>query len=357
MLILKPTTSPWRHVLAINFMTACLWFANPMPAQAFDYFQPLPAQPLVPTDNPQTAAKISLGKQLFYDKALSKDQTLSCNDCHALLTGGDNDQASAIGANGQATQRSVPGLWNIGMQTVLYWDGRAKTLEAQALDHLTDANVMGNIELASVSKRLTQSRVYRKAFYNAFKGKDSINEANISKALASFQRALLAPNSPFDRYLRGDKTAISKAALEGQTLFNETGCLACHFGTNFAGPAPGPAMGMGDGFYELFPNNLGTEYDASMHLLDDDGRALYSKDPQELHMWRVPPLRNIALSAPYFHNGSARTLNDAVRVMAKTQFLKSLTDDEIEKIVAFLNSLTGELPAVLRNSNEHDRKL
>ena len=104
---------------------------------------------------------------------------------------------------------------------------------------------------------------------------------------------------------------------------------------------------MGDGFYELFPNNIGTEYDKPLKLLEDKGRVLFSKDPQDKYMWRVPPLRNIAITAPYFHNGSAKTLNDAVRVMAKTQFLKDLNDEDVEKIVAFLNSLTGEIPAVL----------
>jgi cytochrome c peroxidase len=126
--------------------------------------------------------------------------------------------------------------------------------------------------------------------------------------------------------------------------FNDVGCLACHFGTNFAGPAPGPALGLGDGFYELFPNHLGTKYEMRYRLADDRGRFEYTGEPNEKYMWRVPPLRNIAQTAPYFHNGSVNTLPEAVRVMAKTQLKKELSEETVRDIVAFLNSLTGSTP-------------
>lgn len=321
-------------------------------AHAFDYFQPLPEQPLVPADNPLSTAKIALGKQLFYDPKLSLKNTHSCNQCHNLLTGGDDDRAFSPTPDNGLTKRSAPGLWNIGMQTVLYWDGREKTLESQALDHLSDPNIMGfdNVKTLEqlLNQRLTHDKNYRAAFSKAFNEDKGVSLANIAKALASFQRALMAPNSAFDRYLKGDKTALSPAAVIGMREFNEAGCLACHFGTNFAGPAPGPAMTMGDGFYELFPNILGSSYDKSLHLLDDLGRYEYSKNPAEKRMWRVPPLRNIALTAPYFHNGSAKTLREAVKVMGKTQFNNDLNEDQIDHITAFLRSLTGELPSVLQ---------
>jgi cytochrome c peroxidase len=321
-------------------------------AHAFDYFQPLPEQPLVPADNPLNAAKIALGKRLFYDPRLSVKNTHSCNHCHNLLTGGDDDRAFSPTPDNDLTKRSTPGLWNIGMQTVLYWDGREKTLESQALDHLSDPDIMGFDNAKTLEKRLKQrlkqDESYRDAFSKAFNDDNGISMANIAKALASFQRALMAPNSAFDRYIKGDKTALSPAAVKGMQEFNEAGCLACHFGTNFAGPAPGPAMKMGDGFYELFPNILGSSYDESLHLLDDLGRYEYSKNPAEKRMWRVPPLRNIALTAPYFHNGSAKTLREAVRVMGKTQFKHDLNEEQIDHITAFLRSLTGELPEVLQ---------
>lgn len=327
----------------------CVLFGLSSGVSAFDYFQTLPLVPLVPEDNPQSENKIRLGKHLFYDRALSIDRSISCNSCHNLLSGGDNDLALTIGVNGKTSRRSAPGLWNIGLQTVLYWDGRAQTLELQALDHLKDDGIMGISKAATLIKRLSKISYYRTQFMKVFGDRNPINMQNISKALASFQRALLAPNSPFDRYMNGNKQAMSVAAVKGKEVFNRAGCLACHFGTTFAGPAPGPAMGMGDGFYELFPNYTGSRYDKLYRLTEDLGRYHFSKDTGEKYMWRVPPLRNIALTAPYFHNGTAKTLREAIRIMAKTQLEKTLTEEEIDQLVAFLNSLTGELPAVLRS--------
>ena len=317
-------------------------------AQAFDYFQPLPQQPMVPADNPLTDAKIALGKRLFYDNQLSKNHTHSCNYCHNLLTGGDDDKAFSTTPNNASTKRSAPGLWNIGLQTVLYWDGREKTLESQALDHLSDPAIMDFSDLQALEQRLRDDESYRKAFANAFNNNTAVSRSNIAKALASFQRALMAPHSAFDRYIQGDKTALSQAAIKGMQEFNDAGCLACHFGTNFAGPAPGPAMEMGDGFYELFPNNRGSQYDQSHELTKDLGRYGFSKNPAEIYMWRVPSLRNIALTSPYFHNGSAKSLREAVKIMAKTQFGNDLSEEQIDNITAFLRSLTGEVPAVIR---------
>jgi len=318
------------------------------PVFAFDYLQKLPKQPLVPIKNPQTSEKIELGKRLFYDPLLSKKKTHSCNDCHNLLSGGDDDQAYSIGANGHPSKRNTPGLWNIGLQTVLYWDGRSKTLEKQALDHIKDPAIMGMTDLNLLVKHLAQSPQYPALFKRAFHSNNAITAKNVAKALASFQRALLSPNSPFDRYLNGERQALSKAAIKGMEEFNNMGCLACHFGVSFSGPAPGPAMNMGDGFYELFPNNLGSQYDKSLGITDDLGRFNVTNIPSHKYMWRVPPLRNIALTAPYFHNGSAKTLREAVKVMGKVQFDYDLSEEQITNIVAFLNSLTGELPSILR---------
>ncbi|WP_455207093.1 cytochrome-c peroxidase [Kaarinaea lacus] len=317
-------------------------------AAAFDYFQALPEQPLIPDDNPLTMDKVQLGKKLFFDKRLSGNNQLSCNDCHSF-PGADN-KAPAVreGASGKSGRRNPPTLLNIGLQTVLYWDGRSTSLEGQALDHLMDPDVMGNETGKSLTDRLAKDQYYVQAFMQAFDSAHAIKIENIAKALASFQRALLTPGSAFDRYIKGDNQAINEKAKQGMQLFNDTGCLACHFGVNFAGPAPGPAMGMGDGFYELFPNNLGSAYDKSHHLTDDLGRYEFSKDPGEKYMWRVPPLRNIALTAPYFHNGSAKTLHEAVEIMAKTQTDKVLTKNEVDAIVEFLKSLTGETPAILK---------
>jgi cytochrome c peroxidase len=335
-----------KMVLSIA-LTASLFSPLQLFAASFDYLQPLPDKPLVPENNPLTDEKIALGKKLFFDKRLSNSNTLSCNDCHNLNAGGDNNQALAIGDSGKSTRRNPPTLLNIGLQTVLYWDGRSKTLEEQTIDHLKDPHIMGNTDTKALVDRLSKDSSYVKAFMNTFKSAHGVQMKNIAKALASFQRSLMTPDSPFDRYIKGDKQAISKKAQKGIQIFNDTGCLACHFGVNFAGPAPGPAMGMGDGFYELFPNNLGSQYDKSHQLIDDLGRYEFSKDPTEKYMWRVPPLRNIALTAPYFHNGSAKTLEEAITIMAKTQTDKVLTKEEIAAVAEFLKSLTGKKPAIL----------
>ena len=329
-----------------GLMLLCLFLTTP--ALAFDYLQTLPEKPPVPANNPQTAAKIALGKRLFFDQQLLGSKSkLSCNSCHQLANGGDDNRALSIGQNGKNSLRSSPSLWNIGFQTVLYWDGRAANLEAQTLDHLRNPIVSSWSNIGALVQQLSKSEHYQKAFSEAFPADKetfyAISGINIARAISSFERTLLASNSAFDRYIAGDESAISASAKRGIQAFNDAGCLACHFGTNFAGPAPGPALKMGDGFYELFPNNLGSRYDQQYHLIDDLGRFAYSGDPEERYMWRVPPLRNIALTAPYFHNGAVDTLEEAIRVMGKTQFDKQLSDESVSDIAAFLRSLTGEL--------------
>lgn len=346
--LLTPATLLSKTLLLFLFLISSVMAfisSNHARAAAFDYFQALPEQPLIPEDNPLTMDKIKLGKKLFFDKRLSGNNLFSCNDCHSFL--GDKKPAVATGASGKPGTRNPPTLLNIGLQTVLYWDGRSTSLEAQAVNHLLDPDVMGNPDSKSLIERLSKDSYYVKTFMKTFNSAHALKIDNVAKALASFQRALMTPNSPFDRYIKGDEFAISVKAKKGMQLFNDTGCLACHFGVNFAGPAPGPAMGMGDGFYELFPNNLGSSYDKSHKLTEDLGRYEFSNDPGEKYMWRVPPLRNIALTAPYFHNGSAKTLREAVEIMAKTQTDKVLKPEEVDAIVEFLKSLTGETPAIL----------
>jgi cytochrome c peroxidase len=331
-----------------TLLCTALLLASPFPAGAFEYLQTLPEQPPIPTDNPQSAEKIALGKQLFFDTGLlGADSSISCNSCHNLAEGGDDNHALSHGQAGKHTARSAPSLWNIGFQTVLYWDGRAISLESQALDHLRDPVIAGWPHLGALVDHLNRSEKYQQAFRAAFaKDKDifnGISGVNIARALSSFQRSLLARNSAFDRYIAGDQSAISASAKRGIEAFNEAGCLACHFGANFAGPAPGPALKMGDGFYELFPNNRGYAVEQKYKLADDLGRFQATGDPDERLMWRVPPLRGIALTAPYFHNGSVATLEEAIRVMGQVQFNKKLSEKDVKNISAFLHSLTGEL--------------
>ena len=325
------------------FFSLLLFVSNSI--WAFDYLQPLPESSLVPANNPTTTAKIDLGKQLFFDtQLLGMNSSISCNSCHNLSQGGSDNKAVSVGQHGKKTRRSAPGLWNIGLQTVLYWDGRSISLEHQTLDHLRDPIISSWASIGDIVTRLNQSADYRQSFKYAFNEENPVSGINIARAIASFERSLMTGSSPFDRYITGNKLALNASAIRGLKEFNNTGCLACHFGVNFAGPAPGPALKMGDGFYELFPNNLGTDYEKQHSLADDLGRYEFTGLPDERYMWRVAPLRNIELTAPYFHNGSVSSLEDAVRVMAKTQLGKTLSRSTVNDITEFLRSLTATIP-------------
>ena len=162
----------------------------------------------------------------------------------------------------------------------------------------------------------------------------------MGKAIAAYERTLITPNGPFDLYLKGNKKAISAAAIRGMNLVQSVGCTSCHQGVNFAGPA----LPEGVGFYQKFPTFPGSKYDKQYHLTDDKGRFEVTKAESDKNMWRVPTWRNVALTAPYFHNGSVKTLPEAVRVMAKVQLNKELKDDEVSDIVSFLETLTGKFP-------------
>ena len=319
------------------------------PVNAFDYFQPLPTEIPIPDNNPQSSTKIDLGKKLFFDQRLSIDGSLSCNSCHNLFAGGEDSRPFSIGYQQQKTRRSATSLWNVAFKSVLYWDGRSKNLEEQTSDHLLDKTITGFTNKKQIINRLTRISGYKILFEKAFgnnTANNNISMRNIAYAISSFERTLITPNSRFDRYMRGEKGLLTTIEKRGKEEFRLSGCVACHFGVNFAGPAPGPALKMGDGFYELFPNNRGSRFDKEYHLLDDKGIALLSNNPRDEYMWRVPSLRNIMLTAPYFHNGSAKTIQQAIMIMGKTQYGNDLSEKQINDIMAFLNTLTGVKPQI-----------
>ena len=308
-------------------------------------FKPLPSQPPIPQDNPQTDAKISLGKQLFFDPRLSITGTHSCNSCHNLAAGGEDNRAQPIGVYGRKGIRSTLTVWNAAYHTIHNWDGSAKTLEEQAQRHILDANIMGMPDSNIVAARIAGIPGYQDQFKAIFK-EEGVTLKTISKALASFQRTLVTNNSPFDQFLNGERMAISKQAKRGFEEFIDVRCASCHFWVNLAGPNPGLALQQGQGFYELFPNYPDTDDEKRYKLADDIGRYYYSQVKTDIRMWRVPSLRNIEITAPYFHNGAVKTLDEAVRVMAKTQLKRDLTQQQVDDIVAFLTTLTGEFPAI-----------
>lgn len=311
---------------------------------AFDYWQVLPKQPIIPASNPQTVEKIALGKQLFFDTRLSMQGDVSCNSCHNLAMGGDDDGAAA-NMPGHKITRSAPSVWNVGFMSTYYWDSRASSLELQAKEHLLDPAIMAMQNATLLESRLKNIKGYVTQFENTFEDKQ-ISLENISKALASFQRTLIVPNSRADQYIAGNKAALNEKEQRGYQLFQDQGCLSCHFGTNFAGPAPGPGLKMGDAFYELYPTIRGSMYEDKYDMTSDMGLFHVSLDPEHKLMWRVPSLRNITDTAPYFHNNAVNDLHEAVRVMNRVQFNYPITEEKVDDIVAFLKTLTGVYPKI-----------
>ncbi len=315
-----------------RFMTAIVILAS-SPALALNA---IPDGVPTPSDNPMSSAKVELGKQLFFDPRLSIDGTVSCNSCHNVMASGTDNRPTSVGVNGQRGGRNAPTVWNSAFLTTQFWDGRAATLEDQAKGPPLNPIEMGMPSEQAVVDRLSTIPGYKKQFEAIF---GAVTYDNMAKAIAAYERTLITINSPFDRYMKGDKKAMSNKAISGMKRFEQVGCSSCHNGVNFAGPA----LDTGTGFFQKFPvhnNPLIAKY----KLADDKGRYEVTKDKADINTWRVPSLRNIAVTAPYFHNGAVNSLGEAVRVMAASQLDKKLSATEVDEIVAFLESLTGEFP-------------
>lgn len=312
---------------------------------------PLPAEPPIPAHNPMTPAKVELGRQLFFDPRLSLDGTVSCFSCHNVMTGGgDDDRATSVGVAGKQGTRSAPTVWNAAFMSVLFWDGRAVSLEEQAKGPLINPVEMAMPDHASVIARLKKIPGYVSQFKAVFGGKDALNIDNVARAIAAYERTLLTPDSPVDRFLKGDRTALSAQAQRGMKLFDRLGCVSCHSGANYSGHI----IKEGFLFYpwnlQKFPTFRGSVYEAKYELTKDLGRFEVTRNKRDLHMFRIPSLRNVAATAPYMHNGKVPNLEEAVRVMARTQLNKELEDDKVKDLAAFLEGLTGRFPA-----QEHPR--
>jgi len=325
-----------------RLLASVLGMSLALPALAADW-QALPDKAPTPADNPPSEAKIELGKTLYFDPRLSEHGTLSCNSCHNLMAAGDDNRPNSIGMHDARGGRSAPTVWNSAFYSVQFWDGRAATLEDQAKGPMVNPVEMGMGTLDVAMGRLQKIGGYQTQFAAAFPGEAKpITADNAAKAIAAFERTLITPNSPYDRFVKGEKTALNEQQVRGMDSFAELGCTACHSGANFSGPT----LPVGTGFFMKFPTFPGSEFDAKYDLVKDNGRYEVTKQEADRHLFRVPTLRNIALTAPYFHTGTVPTLDLAVRVMAKTQLDKELTDAQAGDLVAFLNALTGEFPQI-----------
>lgn len=312
----------WRSLEAEQtHITETRW-TSPV-APDFGLTQPLPRT--LPLD----ARKVALGQRLFHDVRLSADDTVSCASCHNLAGGGVDNRARSIGVKGGMGGINAPTVFNSGLNFVQFWDGRAPTLEAQI-----EGPVNHPLEMASnwgqVLGKLAQDADYRQRFAALYE--DGLTPANIKDAIATFERALLTPDSPFDRYLRGEVDALDAQARRGWELFQSYGCVSCHQGVN-----------LGGNFFERM-GLMGDYFGDRGQITEADyGRYNVTHDEADRYYFRVPSLRNVALTYPYFHDGSAPTLYDAVRTMAKYQLGRPMPDDDVAAIVAFLQSLTGQL--------------
>jgi cytochrome c peroxidase len=313
-----------------SLVTALALAGSVSVASAWDV---LPTQAEAPADNPTTAAKVELGQMLYHDPRLSSTGTVACASCHNTMLGGEDNRPNSMGVNGQTGGRSAPTVWNAAFNKVQFWDGRAASLEAQAAGPVTNPIEMGMKSWDDVVARLQSIEGYKQAFEQAF-GKDSISKDNATKAIAAYERTLITPNSPYDRYVGGDKSALSAQQVRGMEKVAELGCTHCHSGPAFNGP----------GMFQKFPMIPNGYFEAQYHFSKDKGLAEVSKNSADEHLWKVPTLRNVALTAPYFHNGSVKTLDKAVTMMAQLQLGKELSKEEVADIVAFLNGLTGEFP-------------
>lgn len=303
-------------------------------------WQALPGQAPAPADNPTTPEKVELGRMLFLDPRFSSTGTVSCNSCHNVMLGGEDNRAVSMGVHGQTGGRSAPTVWNSAFSSSQFWDGRAPTLEDQAKGPVTNPIEMGMGELEEAMNRVRDIPGYRPYFEKAFPGKQPMTVENAAKAVAAYERTLITPGSAYDKYVKGDKAALTEQQLRGMNSFASIGCTSCHSGAAFNGPSSDP----GTGFFMKFPVYTDNDYVKQYDLMSDTGRFSVTTNVADRNIWKVPTLRNIALTAPYFHNGSVKTLNEAVQVMAKTQLNRDLDEAEAGDIVAFLNALSGPFP-------------
>lgn len=297
--------------------------AFPAPASTDQPITPIPARLQL------DARKVSLGRKLFHDPRLSHDNSLSCASCHDLKKAGADGRKVALGINGTPGTLNSPTVFNSGFNFRQFWDGRAATLEEQA-----EGPVHNPIEMASNWKEVVAKLKADAALVVQFRAiwPEGIRPDHIQNAIAEFERSLVTPDSAYDRYLGGDQNALSADAREGAGLFRNLGCIACHQGVNLGGN-----MYAGLGIMGNFFADRGLPPGKS-----DQGRFNVTGREEDRHVFKVPTLRNIALTAPYYHDGSVATLDKAVRAMARYQLGVELNDRDTEQLLAFLRSLTGE---------------
>jgi len=329
---MKRVTAHVLAIVAIPAMTTPALMTRPALADDTSWksvFAPLPDS--APAgETPSNPEKIALGRSLYFDTRLSKDQKVSCNSCHKLDAFGVDNEPTSPGHKGQRGGRNSPSVYNAALHTARFWDGRAANVEAQALGPILNPIEMAMPSEAAVLERLKKDQKTVDAFKAAFPGEsDPVTYKNVGNAIGAFERTLLTP-SRFDDFLKGNNDALSAQEKKGGGLFVKTGCVACHNGATVGGQ-----------MYQKL--GLVKEYETK-----DMGRFEVTKQESDKKVFKVPSLRNVAKTGPYYHDGSIKTLDQAVSLMAEHQLGKQLSKDEVAEIVTFLGSLTGDTSKYLK---------
>lgn len=299
--------------------------------KAKEVLGPLPAS--MPSEqNPITPEKVKLGKILFYESRISIDGTVSCARCHPISLYAVDGLRKAIGNNCKENPRNSPTIFNAASQISAHWIGNRTSVEDQARQSVTGPPAFGMPSNESAEKILKGMKEYVSLFKAAFPGeKDPITIDNFAKAVGAFERTLMTP-APFDAFVKGDAKALTEQQKKGLQTFFDTGCMTCHFS-----PYVGGQMYQKFGVFEPYGG-----YTKSSPI--DEGRFAVTKNPADKYVFKVPVLRNVSETPPYFHDGSIDKLGDAIRIMGKIQLLKDLSKEEIGDITAFFASLTGQIP-------------
>lgn len=293
-------------------------------ATAKKYFQPIPDK--MPGSEADNEVKIALGKKLYFETALSSNDQLSCNSCHMLgdgLAGVDNKPTSE-GVGGVFGGRNSPTVFNAGFHFAQFWDGRAKDLKEQAGGPVLNPVEMAMPDPKVVAEKLSKIEGYEEAFAEAFPESKNITYDNITEAIAAFERTLIT-HDRFDDFLKGDLKSLNDHELKGLQTFMEKSCITCH-----TGPLLGGHMYQKSGLVNPYKNQK------------DEGRFLVTKNKADKYFFKVPSLRNIALTHPYFHDGKVSDLPEVIKDMGYMQLGMTLTDTEVVDIQAFLKTLTGK---------------
>jgi len=310
------------RVLAMTLALGCGTCVPVTAAPLDEALKPLPPVPVL------DAATVELGRQLFNETQLSVNNTKSCASCHNLEAGGDDNRAFSLGFDGKPVLLNTPTVFNASLNFKQFWNARVDTLQAQVEQVVVSPMEMGN-DWQTVVQTLSALPTYQAAFHRVYP--DGVTAANVQDALATYERTLLTPNSRFDQYLQGNTDILTLEEKYGYQRFKEYGCISCHQGVNIGG-----------NMFQKF-GVMGDYFQARGNPTESDlGRYLVTKDEEDRNVFKVPSLRNVAVTAPYFHDASAKTLEDAVDVMFKYQLGRVPSADDKALIILFLKTLTGE---------------